>query len=412
MQPVLRGAPSSPSKPWGSARSLPLWTAADFALPDREHFFVTDAHADADAFVASLVATGGVAPGATPGAPLALTDRGRAAVFVLGGDYVDKGPSNLRLLRAVKSLLDSPAEVVVLAGNHDVRTLLGIALADRRDPRTAHMFARLGPKTVPLLREVYREFAAGRQPRLTASEVAERLFPPASWWRDFPGEVEGLVPPARVARELQRVREKCVELRGAFERAGLTLPMAYDAIELCRDLFLAPDGEFRWLRDALRVGYRAGSFLFVHAGVDDSIARAIREHGIEDVNAQFDRALRDDPFGLYNGALGNMFRTKYRAQDFPFTRDGARELRRAGVHAIVHGHKTHASGQQVEVRHGIAHFECDASLDRNTRRAAGLPGVGVAATIVGPAGVRAISCDVADDSTGTASAAAARATAA
>jgi len=396
MRSIVRGAPLGPGRPWSTASALPLWNHPAFALPDREHFFITDAHADADAFVASLVATGGVGDTATPDGALRLTRRGRDAVFVLGGDYFDKGPSNLRLLRSIRALIDTGADVVLLAGNHDVRTLLGLALADRTDARTAHMFARLGPKTVPLLREVYRTFGRRRTPRLDADEVARRLFPPASWWRDFPREVEGLVPPSRVERELSRVREKCSELRVAFAEAGLTLPMAYDAIETCRELFLARTGAYRWLHDSLRVAYRAGSFLFVHAGIDDTMARAIRNQGIGDVNQQFRRSLSTDPFGLYNGALGNMFRTKYRVQDFPFTASGADDLQRAGIHAIVHGHKTHASGQQVELRHGIAHFECDASLDRNTRREAGLPGLGVATTIFGPGGVCAISSDFAD----------------
>ncbi|MEM6293132.1 MAG: metallophosphoesterase, partial [Myxococcota bacterium] len=151
--------------------------------------------------------------------------------------------------------------------------------------------------------------------------------------------------------------------------------------------------DFAWLQSSLQAVYRAGSFLFCHAGVDDVIARELTLGGVDAINEEFRTLLTSDPFALYNGPVGNLFRTKYRKQDFPFTHHGAACLRSMGVLGIVHGHKSHVTGQQMQMRKGIAHFECDTSLDRNTRLKCGLPGIGRAATIIGCDSVRAISND-------------------
>ena len=98
-------------------------------------------HADADALLNSLEATGGVERRGCSD-EFRVTPRGRSAVFVMGGDYLDKGPSNLRLLRVLKRLLDSDARVVLLAGNHDVRTLLAIAFAEMSHPTVAQAARR------------------------------------------------------------------------------------------------------------------------------------------------------------------------------------------------------------------------------------------------------------------------------
>lgn len=362
-------------------------------FPEREHFFVTDVHADADALLSSLEATGGVVRRGSDG--FILTARGRAAVFVMGGDYLDKGPSNLRVLRVLEQLLRSGAEVKLLAGNHDVRTLLGIACAGATDARLAHLFVRICPKVVPLLREMYDAYVADVPGVVLEDDdaVAARLLPGPSWWDEFPGLARGVVPPKRIRRELRRVREKAEALPAALQRAGMTMGMVGASLRACEKHFLQPGGDFTWLQERLQVVHRAGSFLFCHAGVDDVVARTLSLSSAESLNARFAELLADDPFTLYNGPLGNMFRTKYRKQDFPFTDIGAACLRSSGVLGIVHGHRSHVRGQQVSVRNGIAHFECDTSLDRNTRLACGLPGIGTAATIIGCDNVRAISND-------------------
>jgi hypothetical protein len=362
-------------------------------FPKREHFFVTDVHADADALLSSLEATGGVRRVGADG--FRLTERGRSGVFVMGGDYLDKGPSNLRVLRVLERLMSSGAEVKLLAGNHDVRTLLGIMCADASDPSLAHFFVRICPKVVPLLREMYDAYVAG-VPGVELEDdevVAARLLPPASWWDEFPRVAKGVVPAKRIRRELRRVREKAAALPAALERVGMTMGMVGATLRACRAQFLEPGGDFTWLYEQLQVVHRAGSFLFCHAGVDDVVARALSMGTTDSVNGRFRDLLANDPFTLYNGPLGNVFRTKYRKQDFPFTEIGAACLRSSGVLGIVHGHKSHVTGQQMIVRNGITNFECDTSLDRNTRIKCGLPGIGRSATIIGCDSVRAISND-------------------
>ena len=122
----------------------------------------------------------------------------------------------------------------------------------------------------------------------------------------------------------------------------------------------------------------------VHAGVDDSVAGIIRQCGVEGLNADYKRALDGDLFDLYNGPLGNVFRTKYREGDFPFTAKGLEDINVAGLYAIIHGHRSLLYGQQITLRNGLLNFECDASVDCNTRELEDLPGKGGAVTIVRP----------------------------
>jgi hypothetical protein len=69
-------------------------------------------------------------------------------------------------------------------------------------------------------------------------------------------------------------------------------------------------------------------------------------------------------------------------------------LRRAGIHAVVHGHQSREGGQRLALRAGLLHIECDITLDENSRRRAGLPGPGAGATLISPEGrVMGISSD-------------------
>lgn len=345
-----------------------------WAWPSQTLYFLCDQHADTDAFLASLVGTGGVAKTGAADADLELTERGRGARFVIGGDLVDKGPANLRLLRALHALLThcdrtAGASLELLAGNHDLRLLVGLVEGGRRDPLHEHLFVRLGQKSVPLFKEVFDEYLAGGDTLAcpTDDEVHERLFPRESWFTEFPQVARGRVPLAKIEREVKRIRQKVNELEARCQRAGLTLGQMAAAYDRCRQLFLEPEGDFAWFFRRMKLAHREGSFLFLHAGVDDDVASLIRREGVDALNAEYERLRDHDLFELYHGAIGNTFRTKYRKDDRPLTPAGVAELHRAGIYAIVHGHQSLPRGQRVRLRSGLLNFECDASVDCNTR---------------------------------------------
>jgi len=125
----------------------------------------------------------------------------------------------------------------------------------------------------------------------------------------------------------------------------------------------------------------------MHAGIDDVMAKRLRQKGAKRLNKKFHKTLEKDPFKLYYGPMGNIFRTKYRENDYEFSISGARILKDCGFKAIVQGHCNRHNGQQLVVRHGLLNFECDASLDSQTRIKEGLPGRGAAATIIKKSGV-------------------------
>ena len=362
--------------------------AADklWVWPSRTHLFLTDLHADADAMARSLVLSGGIektGPGETD---LTLTPMGRDAKFVIGGDCFDKGPANLGLLRALRHVIDLGADTTLLAGNHDIRTWIGLVCAGQDDPRHAHLFARMGKKTVPLFNEIYREYVAGGRgaKRVREADARALLLPNDSWYRDFPAAVSDILSEEKITKELNRIREKAADVEAACHKFGLTFATLFQALEMARRLFVAPDGEFAWFFRELTLAYRAGSFLMVHAGVDDEFAHALRRRGVAGVNADFARALNGDLFSLYNGSLGNAFRTKYRPTNPAFTETGLADMHASGIYAVIHGHRSSIAGQQITLRNGMLNFECDASVDAGTRANFALNGPGGAATIVDP----------------------------
>lgn len=359
-----------------------------FVWPNRRMYFFSDVHADADAWRRSLIASGGVRWLGPGDHEFELTAAGQEALFVIAGDCFDKGPSNLRLLRAIKHLIDKGAGVEILAGNHDLRTLVGLAYLGCTETRLAHLFVRMGKKTMPLFHEIRREYLApDDRSAMSEAELHELLFPSEAWFEAFPRVAAGWMPEKKLANELARIREKMLELPRKCEELGMTLADIYRAAEHARELFLAPDGEFRWFFERMDVARRWGSFLLVHAGVDDVTAQLLAEQGIAGVNVWFRRLLADDPFELYHGPLGNMFRTKYRAIDHPFTEVGVEHMYSAGLYGIVHGHRNILRGQRVLMREGLLNFECDASVDVNTRKLEGLHGPGGAVVVFQPDGV-------------------------
>lgn len=356
--------------------------------PKHTLYFFSDLHADCDAFIASLVASGGVKKTGPKDTDFKLTRAGRKARFLLGGDCFDKGPSNLRLLRMIRLLMDAGADVKLLAGNHDIRMLVGIRSLDLSpDPRTEHFFIRMGPKAVPFLKEISDEYLQGKRALdgvPGTRECRRRLFPRKRWYREFPKLARWTLNEQGLERELKRMRKKQDVFEASCARAGLSLRMVYAAARQWRRLFLRPKGEFHWFFHEMKSVHREGSFLFIHAGLDDQTADIVTREGVKHLNRQFYKQLREDLFEFYYGPVANTIRTKYREADRPLTQRGVRRLHRDGVHVIVHGHVNRHHGQRIMLRKGMLNFECDATMDRDTRRKEGLQGPGAAVTIFRP----------------------------
>jgi hypothetical protein len=202
------------------------------------------------------------------------------------------------------------------------------------------------------------------------------------------------IPSIKIDKEITRIREKVEEFNQRIESYGLNPAMVFAAVEKFKELFFEPDGEFYWFFDKMELAHREGSYLFVHAGVDDSVAQLLLDRDVEELNRSFHRTLNEDPFALYHGRLGNVFRTKYRDFDQALSPLGTQALRDAGIHSIVHGHRNIHHGHRLVIRQGILNFECDASVDRNTRKIEGLEGLGGAVLAFRPDGeVLGISTD-------------------
>jgi len=358
--------------------------------PGRRVYFFSDLHADADAFIASLLACGGVSKTGPEDAALRLTKKGRKSLFIIGGDCFDKGPSNLRLLRVLRSLQERGARTRILAGNHDVRMLLGtLSISTEKDPRNEHFFVRNGPKMVPFLKEVWDQYlqnGKGLRGVPDSRDCRRILYPSKNWSQRFPFHASWLMPDREVKRELQRMQHKRARFEHECDRAGISIRMAYAAAMKWRRLFLHRNGEFAWFFRDMELTQRQGSFLFLHAGLDDRIARIIHDKGLKALNQMFRDQLFGSPLEFYHGPLANMVRTKYRPDDMPLTAYGAGLIHEMGIHAVVHGHQSLLHGQRILLRRGIVNFECDATMDRNTRSKEGLAGYGVAATIIEPYG--------------------------
>lgn len=353
--------------------------------PGRTVYFFSDLHADTDAFIASLVASGGFRKTGPADKDFRLTRAGRKARFLIGGDCFDKGPSSLRLLRMIRMLMDAGADVKLLAGNHDIRMLVGIrSLELAPDPRTEHFFIRMGPKAIPFLKEICDEYLQGKNSLKDIPDsrtCRRRLFPRKRWFREFPRLARWDMHEQLLQRELQRMQKKYAVFEKSCARSGLSMRMVYAAALKWRALFLQPKGEFHWFYRRMKAVHRERSFLFIHAGLDDRSAALIRDKGIRHLNRLFREQLGQDLFDFYYGPVANIVRTKYRDADRPLTRRGTRLIHGKGIHAIVHGHVNQHHGQRIMLRKGLLNFECDATVDRNTRRRDGLKGAGAAVTI-------------------------------
>ena len=360
----------------------------EWTWPRKTIYFFSDLHADAEALTASLIASGGVKAKGKKHRQLRLTKQGKHAQFLIGGDCFDKGPSNLVLLRTLNKLHRHGAHMRLLAGNHDVRVMLGMRSVNRYDgPECEHFFIRMGPKAVPFLKEIsdsYLNRAHSLKDIPGKKQCEDRLYPPEQWFDEFPLKVADLLPQKVIENELRRVIEKRADFEARCEDVGLSTRRAYAAALQWQQLFLHEEGEFSWFFRHMRLAMRRGSFLFVHAGLDNDIAHLINQKGIKQLNREFKKQMQGNPMRFYYGSLANAIRTKYRSGDRQLTRAGAQQVHENEIHVIIHGHKNMLNGQRISVRKSIVHFECDVTLDRHSRARDGLNGQGAGVTIIRP----------------------------
>lgn len=375
----------------------------DWHWPKHDIAIFTDLHADGHAFVNSLIASGYINKTGPDDADFLLTKKGRKCLFIINGDCLDKGPSNLELLRLINQLREQKAKLKIIAGNHDIRFLVGLrALEDQKNPLYSHLFIRMAPKGVSFFKEIYENYIADLSEKqraalgesLDETTIRQHLYPDENWPETFRKHAKGLIKDAKIDKEITDVIKKQKRFEVRCEELGLSLPMAYAAINYWKKLFLEKKGEFSWFYREMKLLHTSGSFLFVHAGIDDVMAKQLKNKGSKALNRKFYKTLKKDLFKLYYGHMGNMFRTKYRNSDHDFSRTGAQCLKDAGYYAIVQGHCNRHEGQQLVERYGLLNFECDASLDEQTRSKEGLLGRGAATTLIKPSGaVLGISVD-------------------
>jgi len=358
--------------------------------PKRPLYFISDMHGDADAFIASLVASGAIIKTGPKDKDIKLTKEGRRGRFIIGGDCFDKGPSTLRLLRVIRLLVKKHNDLIILAGNHDIRMMQGIRSINMdADPRTDHFFVRMGRKMVPFLKEISEQYLQDKDALSdvpSARECRRILYPPKSWFREFPIHAVWAMPEPTIKREIKKMRIKIQQFDEACKQAGLSIRMVYAAAKKWHELFLQPKGEYAWFYQHMRLCYRKGSFMFLHAGIDDRIADMLSHNSCKQLNSKFRELLYANPFDFYYGPVANIMRTKYRDIDMPLTRNGVKKIHKQGIRVLVHGHRNLLHGQRLMLRKGLLNVECDTTLDRNSRKKEGLKGQGAAVTIIHPQG--------------------------
>jgi len=358
--------------------------------PERPVIFISDLHADAESLLRSLVAARAIIRSGSGLTEFELTAFGRSCQIIIGGDCLDKGPSNLDLLDSLAFLMKSGADVVLLAGNHDLRLYLGLeALTVKRGSLNAHMFVRMGKKVMPLMREIFdRHVEAGTalQDLPSEKDCLRLMVPGKKWTKQFPKAAASYMNEAAIKKEMARLRKKTDKFSDHAAEVGLTIRELYAAALKCRELFVEPGGRYAWFFKGLKAAHQSGSLLFVHAGIDDQMAGQISKKGVDHVNRRFKKESRKDPFVFYSGTVANLMRTKYREVDHPLTEKGVEDLHLAGIKLLVQGHINQHSGQELRSKQGLLHLEADITLDRHSRSSEGLDGIGTGATIITPQG--------------------------
>jgi len=364
---------------------------AEWHWPDKPVYFISDIHADAGALLESLEMVGLIERTGPRLRDFAVTQRGHEAAVIVGGDCLDKGPSNLKLLNTLRRLAQRGLGLQLLAGNHDLRLALGLAhFSGPTDTRTEHLFLRMGSKTMPLLHEIWQRRLANKPETLSAvpskKECRQRLLPRPEWPEHFKRVMANKLSEAAMDREIQRILEKRETFKSAYKTLGMGLRQVYAAAQEAHRMFIQPRGKYAWFLPNLKLVAREGSFLFAHAGLDDDTAGRLAGGGTEALNQAFQREFKEDPFACYAGPLGNTLRTKYRPVDYPLTDIGSQALREAGIYAVVHGHRSNQQGQRLALRSRVLHIECDITLDRNSRRLQGMADRGAGITVIRPEG--------------------------
>ncbi len=370
-----------------TAQTLKHWLQKNqINWPQRDVVFISDLHADPDALAASLVASGKVEIVDATSYHFRLLKAAKKTLFIFGGDFFDKGPSNLELLRALKNFIDCGAKVRLLAGNHDIRVLFGMYQAGKTDDSlNGHFFVRMGRKAIPFLAEIDAHYFGSQQTPKNQKHEAKalrQLLPQDSWWQVFPEQAKRFLTDHALEKELEKIKQKSEQFPMVCTNSDFTAFQCLRAAKKWQELFLAKDGEFYWFYRKMRLASRQGSFLFLHAGLDDTTADILREHGVARINNLFRKLLKKSAFEFYYGSIANAIRTKYRVTDKPLTKRGATSLQEAGINALVHGHRNLHHGQRIALRKNLLHFECDVTMDAGSRKSEGLNGGGAGATII------------------------------
>ena len=358
--------------------------------PDKPVAFISDLHADAESLLRSLVAARAIIRTGRGLTDYELTPFGKSCQIVIGGDCLDKGPSNLDLLDALSGLMKSGADVVLLAGNHDLRLYLGLeALTVKRSSLNAHMFVRMGKKVIPLLREIHDRFVHKATDLAAVPDektCLRLLLPGKKWTKHFPKAASQYLSEAAIEKEMRRLKRKVKNFAKHAAEEGLSVRELYAAALKCRELFIDSSGRYAWFFQMMKAVHQSGSILFVHAGVDDHMAKQIARKGVAHVNRRFQKESQAEPFAFYSGTVANLVRTKYRDVDHPLTEQGVDDLHAAGIKLLVQGHINRCSGQELKSKHGLLHLEADITLDRHSRSSEGLDGIGSGATLIYPNG--------------------------
>ena len=187
-----------------------------------------------------------------------------------------------------------------------------------------------------------------------------------------------------IQREIEKIRKKIARFEQQCELYDLSMRQVYAATLRWQKMFLRPGGEFYWFYNRMRLFYRKGSFLFIHAGLDDEVAKMINHKGVKHVNRRFRKQLKGNDLSFYHGPIANSIRTKYRAADHQLTNKGARLAHDSGVHVIIHGHRNVYHGQRIVLRKHLVNFQCDTTMDSGSRVREGLKGAGAGVTIIHP----------------------------
>lgn len=356
--------------------------------PRQPILFISDTHADAEGFLRSLVAGGAIRRDAGRGS-FELTEFGRDVRIIIGGDCLDKGPSNLDMLDALAALKASGANLTILAGNHDLRLRLAVdAQLGPRDALNEHLFVRMGRKILPLLAEVLDRFVSPTELAAQPDEARCRalLHPRADWSERFPAAAKQLLAPQVVAREIAKMSSKQRQFDQEVAQSGLSYRALRAALLKSQEVFFTPGGYYAWFYEEMDVLAHEGSLLFVHAGLCDRMCAVLTEQGPQAVNRAYRAEVAAHPFACYFGPLANLVRTKYRSSDFALTAAGVARLHAAGIHMVVQGHVNNHAGQRLLAKRGLLHLEGDVTLDRASRAREGLEGIGAGATLIFPTG--------------------------